>query len=52
VDGLWFAWRIKWRIGQRWCMIKQMGNGNYEVQWNVMSWGHGMFGAHEVGGLL
>jgi len=29
-----------------------MGNGNYEVWWEVMSWGHGMFSAHEVGGLL
>jgi len=29
-----------------------MGDGNYEVRWNVMSWGHGTFGAHEVGGLL
>jgi hypothetical protein len=29
-----------------------MDDGNYEVRWNVMSWGHGTFGAHEVGGLL
>jgi hypothetical protein len=29
-----------------------MGDGNYEDSWVVMSWGHGMFGAYEVGGPL
>jgi hypothetical protein len=28
VGGLWFAWGMKWRIGQWWCMMKQMGDGN------------------------
>ncbi len=27
-------------------------DANYEVRLDMMSWGHGMFGAHEVGGTL
>jgi hypothetical protein len=31
VISLWFVRGMRWRIGQWWCMIKRMGNGNYEV---------------------
>jgi hypothetical protein len=30
--GLWFAWTMGWKIGFLWCMTKQMGDGNFEVQ--------------------
>jgi hypothetical protein len=32
MGGLWFTWGIRWRIGWWWCMMKRMGDGNYEVQ--------------------
>jgi hypothetical protein len=39
MGGLWFAWGMRWRIGQ-WChMMMRMGDGNYEVQRDEMSWG-------------
>ncbi len=32
VSGLCFAWGMRWRTS-RWCrMMKQMGDGNYEVR--------------------
>jgi hypothetical protein len=44
---------MKWRIGLWWWILKQMGNGNYnmfdETWWTG---GHWTFGAHEEGGLL
>jgi hypothetical protein len=32
VGGLWFAWGMRWKIGQWWHMIRQMGDGNYEAR--------------------
>jgi len=32
MGGSWFAWKMRWKIGLWWRMIKQMGNGNYEVR--------------------
>jgi len=57
VGGVWFVrikgvingWfvvcmRMRWRIG-RWCrMVRWMGDENYEVRWDEITWGHGTFG--------
>ncbi len=32
VGGAWFTWEIRWKLGQWWHMIKQMGDGNYDVR--------------------
>jgi hypothetical protein len=32
VSGLWFGWEEKLMGGLWWFMIKQMGDGNYEIQ--------------------
>jgi hypothetical protein len=31
VGDLWFAWGMGWRISQWWHMMRQMGDGTYEV---------------------
>jgi hypothetical protein len=28
----WFVWGMKWKVGLWWCMIKQMGDENYDIQ--------------------
>ncbi len=32
VSGLWFGWEEELVGDLWWCMIKQMGDGNYEIQ--------------------
>jgi len=28
----WFAWKMRWKLCLQWHLIKQVGDGNYEVQ--------------------
>jgi hypothetical protein len=53
LGGLWFAWGMKLMMGLWWCLLKQMGNKNYnlfdETWWTG---GHWTFGTHEEGSLL
>ncbi len=32
MGGSRFALEMGWKIGLWWCMVKQMGDGSYEVQ--------------------
>jgi hypothetical protein len=37
MGGLWFAWEMGWKIGLWWHMVRQMGNGSYEVRLDMMN---------------
>jgi hypothetical protein len=52
MDGSWFAWEMGWKIGLWWHMIGQMAMIITKFDETWWTKGHGMFGAHEEGGLL
>jgi hypothetical protein len=37
MGSAWFAWEMGWKLGLWWRMIKQMGNGKDEVQWDMIN---------------